>query len=836
MPSTRPIERFSRRRFWLRRVMIHRWRWRLSLLQLGTRTRFTASGDHMLAVVRLLRAAVIPALISGGIWFGIEVGCWWLREHGPDQLRWVGARVAAEPYDGLLGAGIGATATFLGLYWATVGVVASTVYASVPGDIRNLFVRERSGTVFVHATLSALILGLLQLGAAAATNRHPTAVGVLAFTALCGIAALWLVVLGNRLFNFFDSSTLASGLPRRFERAIQQAGARSLLPRIATDVTAHNDASRVLELLTGLAALSAARPARTDTGRYRLALYLLHILTVNQRFKGTVASTSAWWQRVPQYRNYFAVDHLRLTSALATSTGISPTGVTDYQWVERRVAEILDNLLAAMQSPAERTRAVRLLHEIAAGSRGMARQNLVREALTLRAPAIAQATRFPTGLNPEEVSVALAEAEPSVLQLTDLWLGFVDRCRSANNRELAADFTNALGSVRALYRSTLPRETITLVEELIAKRDAETVIAGRHITPMWWLHHFVARSVAVDVTASVEQILDASVDTLRIARLLADRGDNQRASVALFAALELSHKIAVHAGVVHTHLTQLQQFRRPTIGGGGWPAPPPIAERAASFREQVLVTLTAQLSALREEAHDGSRPDLYGQAYQVVNEAAWDYLLADRAEAATTLFTGLLQELDSARLRVSTDFKEHDPELRVELTAEPIIAVMDISGVAYLMQELNGHGIWDAVTAAWDDLIARGGPVLLRQLLIAGRAQEGLPFGPGQLVRTGRGIRLRQLLHERGIRDDDAFSMPLQRRPTPTPTPTVSVPLQIFADTYGFHDRPWQYFFVQYVAGKLPDDQTLPREVAELARQLQRRRRDAAPPTPEDED
>lgn len=819
MPSTRPIERFARRNYWRRRLMLQRWRLGLSGVQLAVRAALTEGNDRAVTIAALLRAALVPTLVCVAVWGGIEAGSWWLRQHGTDELRWLASRVTQEPYDGLFGAGIGATATFLGLYWATVGVVASTVYASVPRAIRSLFVSERSGTVFVRGTLYALVLGLLQFGFSTATGLHPTRVGVLVFTGLCGISALWLVVLGGRLFDFFDSSTLANGLPRRFERAIRRAGARSRLSQNAADLTAHTEASRVLTLLSNLAVLTSQRPGHADLGRYRIAQYLLRVVTINHQFVGTVASSSAWWQRVSQHQNYFAVEHLRLTSALSTGTAVPPTQVIDYQWLERRVAETLDGLLAAMRTPAERGQAIGLLHSVAERSRTMGRHNLVAEALTLRAPLIAQATRFSTGTNPDEALVALAEAEPAVLQLTDLWLGFVDRCEYSTGRDLTTDFTSALSDLRALYRSGLPREVMTLAEELISKRHFETAIAGRHVTPMWWLQHHLARSLTEHVASSAGQILDASSDTLRITRLLAARGDEQRAAVALLAALELSHKIRAHNATVQAHLEQLEHFRSDAIIGN-WPSRPPIVERAATFRADIIVALSELLPALRVETHDSSRPDLYGQAYQVVTEAAWDYLLDDRSDTATSLFNALLKEFDVARLRASADFKDRSPELRFELTAEPLITVMDVSGVAYLMQELNGHGIWDAVVAAWDDLLKRGGQTLLRQLLIAAQLQDGFSFGPGQMVRTQRGIRFRQVLHDRGIGDSDGFSRMTRRRRDPN----ISPALQIFADTYGFHDRPWQYFFVEYLTAKLPDDEALPREVEELARELERLR------------
>jgi alpha-D-ribose 1-methylphosphonate 5-triphosphate synthase subunit PhnL len=51
---------------------------------------------------------------------------------------------AGEAVVSLVESAVAVGATLLGLYYATVGVIASTIYKSVRGDVRDLFISERN--------------------------------------------------------------------------------------------------------------------------------------------------------------------------------------------------------------------------------------------------------------------------------------------------------------------------------------------------------------------------------------------------------------------------------------------------------------------------------------------------------------------------------------------------------------------------------------------------------------------------------------------------------------------------------------------------------------------
>ena len=133
--------------------------------------------------------------------------------------------ITADSYGGFVGAAVGAEAVFLALFFTTVGVIASTAYAQVPGEIRSLFIRERTSLLYVWNVAVALLVGLILLTMPVVTHRDPHGITVLLFAVLTAFSVLSLVLLGLQMFNFFDLSTLSYPLPRRFLQALKAASA-----------------------------------------------------------------------------------------------------------------------------------------------------------------------------------------------------------------------------------------------------------------------------------------------------------------------------------------------------------------------------------------------------------------------------------------------------------------------------------------------------------------------------------------------------------------------------------------------------------------------------------
>ncbi|MYD00430.1 MAG: hypothetical protein F4X13_14350, partial [Gammaproteobacteria bacterium] len=187
---TRKAARRQEPAFWLARDQVGRVRFKI-LRAIFHRRRSFREGLTATAVLRqVLRVIFFPVLLSGGlvvflIWFdnsllpallnysgGTGLGILpesiaeptlsLARAVAPDQ-RLEGAHAA------LLATGAQVTGVFLGLYFATVSVVAGTAYGDVPPELRSVLIEDRVGSLYLKVVgftggACLFALGMLALG------------------------------------------------------------------------------------------------------------------------------------------------------------------------------------------------------------------------------------------------------------------------------------------------------------------------------------------------------------------------------------------------------------------------------------------------------------------------------------------------------------------------------------------------------------------------------------------------------------------------------------------------------------------------------------------------
>ena len=121
----------------------------------------------------------------------------------------LGLQLRGSSYTSILVALAQISGIFLGLYFTAVSIVASTVYARVSTDVRALLVREKVGDLYIKlvallGALAVLVLAKNSLGFA------PNVLDLGLITILGVSAILSFVILGRRIFDFFDPTRLVT--------------------------------------------------------------------------------------------------------------------------------------------------------------------------------------------------------------------------------------------------------------------------------------------------------------------------------------------------------------------------------------------------------------------------------------------------------------------------------------------------------------------------------------------------------------------------------------------------------------------------------------------------
>jgi len=229
-------------------------------------------------------------------------------------------------YDGFVGAAVGAEAVLLALFFTTVGVVASTAYADVPGEIRSLFVRERSSLLYVSNVAGALIVGLTLLVLPELSAYRFHGVSILFFGVLSVLSVLSLAVISIKMFSFFDLSTLFYPLPRQFLLAIKSASAAGAhVPQEIEQRAAHDRAAAVLQRYRELTDIICGRRVSEAKAPESLAQQLMLCWDAASDVKPSIPTKSRWYSFTPQHPNWLTLSHPQLSMAMVTKTSVQPS-------------------------------------------------------------------------------------------------------------------------------------------------------------------------------------------------------------------------------------------------------------------------------------------------------------------------------------------------------------------------------------------------------------------------------------------------------------------------------------------------------------------------------
>ena len=150
---------------------------------------------------------------------------------------------------------------------------------------------------------------------------------------------------------------------------------------------------------------------------------------------------------------------------------------------------------------------------------------------------------------------------------------------------------------------------------------------------------------------------------------------------------------------------------------------------------------------------DSTGPDLFGQSYRRLFSAAFGATLEGEAGIAGQLAPIVITLADRARVRLSDDLISERVSNQVIFGSEPVIDMMELSGLALLMSEVSPPGIWPEIRALWDSVLSddtaqsRAG-----QMSAALSAHEGLfAITAGGIGRTERKLALAGAFARHGV-------------------------------------------------------------------------------------
>jgi len=730
-----------------------------------------------------------------------------------------------ESYDGFINTAAQVGATLLALYFATVGVVASTAYARGPHRIRILFVREKAGRFYTKCvallvTTSLIVVALGQLDVAVHVLT------VLLVVALAVFSVLSLVELGVTIFNFFDPSSLANPLIQDFQR---WGSAASRGDRVSSDPSfqSHFQSQAAIaiasldELLELVQETDKPDPDRVSAlGRHAAGL-----LQTNAHLKTAIPTTSLWYPRVLLHPSWLtASDHER-SIAIATMTALRPAEVPDHTWVETALTQVVVHAIDSLVSQGELAQAVGLMASLCGPLHTMGSLLQVPEALEVCRAAARPAWEV-AGQSEQGDLERCALVDAAVLCFISVGLGLRARLDALPADQLKRDVDEAFRRPGGIYKIGVPVGLLKELEQLERGLEFELAVEGRHITPTWFTRQITARHLARLVRKDFDAIVEELRAICKRGAKLENEGQITVAAAALFLALEMLNKTVGQADGTAKYLVDLQKLR--AVPDEYWPDTPPDEWPAPlQHVERDLVSLVAQLLLpLASVERADPDPDWFGQSYSLIVSRLYDAMEGGDEEFFAAVFPQLFAAAFHARDRLVKELGDRPPQTLIAFISEPLTDLLELSGYAMLFTELSGQRFWDTCRTAWDALL--GDPQhghLVNAFGAVLTAREGLfAIKPRDIERIGRKQRFDHLLRSQGI-TDRRWERPFWSDEEETPPVHPSVIVRAFAPyDLGGLESPEDLFVVEYLTARPEWQSELPPRAAELREQLRRAR------------
>jgi hypothetical protein len=702
-------------------------------------------GESLYLLAQVVRAVLRPALLAVLLTQVLGFGERLLVGTAPRFHLWARAHTPSRDlYSTFLDSSAQIAGVFIGLYFTTISLVASTSYKDVPREVRAAVVGEKVGSVYLQilATLCSVAL-MLQVAQAGRFGWSP---GFLNFSlvACLSVASVFsFVVLGKRAFEFFDPATLSASLARDFMVAVKAATTAGLHHRDRSFQHSYQrQAVRSLATLHAVTRLCIQGDQSTVASTLVVYQQGLLLLRLYLSFKPEIPVDSYWFLRVQRHQSWLLTDSSSLEMAVKTHSVLMPKEEPDRDWVETALIGITNDALRSLVSKGE-------LERLAEASES------ANEALVALVEhfELEQALQYHVQLSGHAAAVARAEAATeaderarwmSVRALvygpTTIAATIARRAERVDDdmvRRLAERVT-ARGS-DLVAKVAVPGEVREMLSSLAQTLRFENAAEGRRVTPSWFLEYMIASAFVRFLSRALLPVV-AAVDTTYapVASSLLSDGRAVEAATVIQVGLEAVQRLATHSERLRQCRERLLDFDS-DVAEVEYPEVDVEAimlalEKSGRALRQLLAQTAPKLVA---SPASSSRPDEFGHAYTILANASVDAIVAEDVDAFAEVFPPFVQLAVLAQRRIHPELEQYNAQTQMVFMSDPLLDLLDVSGYAAFRGRLGPSRFSDLVQRAWGLLLRSNGEALAKAIMASVDARSRSPLMSARgLIRT----------------------------------------------------------------------------------------------------
>lgn len=650
---------------------------------------------------------------------------------------------------------------FLGLYFTAISVVAGSVFARVPGNLRELLLNEKVGNHYIKvlAVLTSISVILLGYGAYGGT---PGALNTFLVILLGCFGIFGFLKLGTRAFHFFDPASLSDSLFYELRNNVRQASANGFRwqdPNFQAHYQklAEKNVGALKSLVRYCTQDSRMEPGPLTTVMLNAAGFLAYYA----RQRSAIPSDSRWYALAPRYKSFFFQDSSQLTLALKTNTPVQPQMVPDRYWLEDRITDELSYSI----EKAIKTQNMGVVYsflDVLKMQMGILGANLEIEKgydIVRRLSEPIEQYFDSSSFNEK----ACTETDLGVfdyygLSTMSLILGFCKAVDDSGLQAMMREASKPSSFARSIYRNRVPPALLSRVEHVRKRLHFEKTVEKRIISPAWYVRHLVLTGCLDLLKEAAEKSVSLLDDfyAKKSEKLLTNRCP-VLASTHCLRGLEMCKKLDVH---FQTLKALVDEFERDAACKD---LPPPTwnwdqLKRAIDDAHHKLMTVLAgSMAGLASFDRKESVPDQFGRAYSTVCQDCFDALADKRPDRFAALFPFLFDASLRAYEKLGKQTQELQPTSALILTLEPLLDIQSLSGYAKIYSELHHSSIaWDSCKSTWERYLENNEKPqeVVKYLVNTYQVRTGLfQLSPRDVLRTEWELRFHTELRQLNLID-----------------------------------------------------------------------------------
>lgn len=422
---------------------------------------------------------------------------------------------AISDYISFLSGVAGVGGVFIGLYYAAVGGVVSSIYSKAPPAIRTVFTDGLYGGAYMFY-LSFLTVLSLCLVAVTLLVGSIVIISIPVIFCFAGFGVFSFVKLGQKVFNLFDQSYISRRIFQKlawFGIEVSHGSAHWHL----TGFQHHYMRKAVSQIsaLKSLLGLIASDTVSATASYTSLSSQACVFLTSYSNGKKKIPIDSKWYQDSHVARSWADADHFTASIANRTGTSLMPVVKPDFVWLENDIFEIVLSCLRSTIGLGDYSSVKKILRDISTlaarlaylGEYALAMQ-LIESAKVEVFSEDDRASALLTNTNYQVEVTDIISVMPSVVLLG--YVGFL-------NQNTLEEVESRLGSAEWGKRNGmctvgLPFSYLSTLNWLNERLSFELCARGCLVSPPWYRLEIVRLNEANDLLNALDAL---SVDVMR---------------------------------------------------------------------------------------------------------------------------------------------------------------------------------------------------------------------------------------------------------------------------------------------------------------------------------